>query len=50
MGSEMCIRDSLLTHAKAFGELGALAEKLETVLQEMRELRESKREGEPWVE
>ncbi len=40
----------LLTHAKAFGELGALAEKLETVLQEMRELRESKREGEPWVE
>ncbi len=40
----------LLTHAKAFGELGALSEKLETVLQEMRELRESKREGEQWAE
>ncbi len=40
----------LLTHAKAFNELGALSEKLETVLQEMRELRESRREGEPWAE
>ena len=40
----------LLTHAKTFNELGALSEKLETVLQEMRELRESKREGEPWAE
>ena len=40
----------LLSHAKSFNELGALSEKLETVLQEMRELRESKREGEPWVE
>lgn len=40
----------LLSHAKAFGELGALTEKLETVLREMRELRESKREGEPWAE
>lgn len=40
----------LLSHAKAFGELGALTEKLETVLREMRELRESRREGEPWAE
>lgn len=40
----------LLSHAKSFNELGALSEKLESVLQEMRELRESKREGEPWVE
>ena len=36
----------LLAHAKTFNELGALTEKLESVLQEMKELRESKREGE----
>lgn len=40
----------LLSHAKAFGELGALSEKLETVLQEMRSLRESNQGGEPWAE